>query len=256
MSMCKLFAAFALTLLLAACATPNAPTPPSASTATSKPQTPDDDAGMDRRLERAGQWVLARKSAEALPLLDEVIAHFERKYRNGAERAYSARSPAESLLYLLEASKAQPPTGARVYAATWGQAYFLKGYALVELRRLDDAKAALTSAIDLAPHNSQYRSERGQVYAYQRDWRTSLQEFRAARDAAEFTPPELKNRELTRALRGMAFAEVELQNLDEAEAIHKRVLQIDPNDAISLKELRYIRTLRARKNLSPGPTAI
>jgi tetratricopeptide (TPR) repeat protein len=255
MSMRKLFAAFALTLLLAACATRNAPTPPPASTASAKPQTPDSDAGMDRRLEQAGQLVQARKSAEALPVLDEVIAHFEKKYRNGAERAYSARSPAEGLLYLLEAGKAQPPIGARVYAATWGQAYFLKGYALVELLRLDDAKAALTSAIDLAPHNSQYRSERGQVYAYQRDWRTSLQEFRAARDAAEFTPPELKNRELTRALRGMAFAEIELQNLDEAEAIHKRVLQIDPNDAISLRELRYIRTLRARKNLS-SPKAI
>lgn len=107
----------------------------------------------------------------------------------------------------------------------------------------------------LAPHNSHYLSERAEVYASQKDWATSLREFRAALAAAEVTPPELKNRELTRALRGMAFAQIELQNLDEAEALHRRVLQIDPNDAISLRELQYIRTLRARKNLPPaGPS--
>ena len=48
----------------------------------------------------------------------------------------------------------------------------------------------------------------------------------------------------------MAFAQVELGNLDAAKALHERVLRIEPANPISLNELRYIRDLEAKRRPS------
>ncbi|KQU84770.1 hypothetical protein ASC78_09750 [Variovorax sp. Root318D1] len=199
----------------------------------------------DALVRRAAELVSSKKPTEALPLLDQAIAQYERAYRESGVLAYSARSAPETLLYALEGHKQN--IRAQVYGVEWGLAYFLKGFALIDLGRIPEAKAAYEAAIKLSPRNSQYLSERGHIHALERDWLGSLQAFDEALRAVELTPPALNTREKTRALRGMAFAQVELGNLNAAKALHERVLQIDPANRMSVNELQYIKDQLAKR---------
>lgn len=194
--------------------------------------------------------VTSKHSAQALPLLDQAIPVYERAYRRDDVLAYSARSMPETLFYALQGHEKN--TSARVYGAEWGLAYFLKGFALIDLQRVAEAKPAYEAAIALSPRNSQFLAERAHIHAIERDWTKSFIAFEKALEATEFSPSPVKNRETARALRGMAFAQVELGNLDAAKALHERVLQMDANDPISRKELIYIEGLKNRPSPSPA----
>ena len=239
-----------LLLALAAC-TSNPPTRDKAADAANAgvqtgPQAPDANAvaNANKLIRTASQHIVAKAPAKALPLLDEAIGYYEKTFRQPGADVYSARSSFESLMYVGEAAQGKKP--ARVYGEEWSAAYFYKGYALVDLQRVAEAKIAFDAAIKLAPRNAQYLAERGHIDALERNWPASLATFKKAADATEFSPADVKLKETTRAMRGIAFAQVELKDLDAAEATHRRVLQLDPSDAVSAKELKYIRGLRAR----------
>ncbi len=73
--------------------------------------------------------------------------------------------------------------------------------------------------------------------------------------SAEVSPPEVKTRELTRALRGTAYVDVELGRLDDAEALYVRCLALDPNDAKAAGELRYVRAQQSKRiSRPPAPS--
>jgi tetratricopeptide (TPR) repeat protein len=196
------------------------------------------------KLQTAIAAINAKASAKAIPSLDETIAYYEKANRQPGTRAYSARSPVEGLAYMMDASQAK--ITARTYTEEWGAAYYYKAYALIDLARVAEAKTALDAAIELAPRNARYLSERGHIDAVERNWPASLMTFKKALEACELSPADVKLQETTRALRGMAFAQVELKDLAGAEALHRRVLELDPADVVSRKELQYIQKLRAR----------
>lgn len=228
----KFFAAILLSLLLSACATkPNVPAPLPAAQA----KSPDAGTAL---IEQAAVFLAAKKPAQALPLADQAIAYYESTYRKSGVLVFSSRSLPESMLYAMEGAKAK--MSAQVYGIEWGLAYFLKGFALVDLHRIPEAKAAYDAAIRLSPNNSKYLSERAEIDAVERNWQKALEAFQKALDAADLSPPQLKTAETTRALRGMAFAQIELGNPAAAKALHERVLQLDPKNEKSLNELRYI----------------
>jgi Flp pilus assembly protein TadD len=62
--------------------------------------------------------------------------------------------------------------------------------------------------------------------------------------AEESVDQARKNGELGRALRGKGFVLVELGKLDEAEAMYRRCLAIDPADTKAANELRYVQSRR------------
>jgi tetratricopeptide (TPR) repeat protein len=240
----------AVVLALSACTAPvSLPQGPAGPVATQS-STPAQraDAEAIKLVQSAFAQIKAKEPAKALVLANDAISYFEESYRQAGTRAYSARTHSEGLVYVLESAQAK--TSAKSYAQAWGAAYYLKAYALIDLQRVPEAKVALDAAIDLAPRNAQYLAERGHIEALEHNWPASLATFQKALDAVEFSPPEVKLTETTRALRGLAFAKVELKDLDAAEALHKRVLQMDPTDVISPKEIQYIRGLRARSSAS------
>jgi Flp pilus assembly protein TadD len=53
-----------------------------------------------------------------------------------------------------------------------------------------------------------------------------------------------KTNDLTRAWRGQAYCLTERGKLDEAEAMYRQCLALDPKDSNALRELEYIRRLR------------
>ncbi|MHA7682610.1 tetratricopeptide repeat protein [Cupriavidus sp. PET2-C1] len=205
------------------------------------------DAEAARLLLEGSRLTKTGKLAEAIEDFDKVSAMYESAFRGSKARLFSARFQPEALLYLLEAANAKTP--ARVVSGNWAYAYYMKGYVLVELGRLADAKVSLQQAIDLAPHNSQFISELAGVYQREKDWSLAMKTFQAAEmQAREFSPPELKNAELSRAWRGQGYVYVEQHQFDEAEALYHKCLELDASDTKAANELRFIQAQRVKKD--------
>lgn len=223
---------------------PAAPAAPPQATAAPNPE----DAALGQQLMAAAQLLQLRQPERAITEhLDKIIAAYELRYQGQASRPYTGRSQMEGLMYLLEAaaSKQEPKQGAIIVPQTWSDAWYLKAYALIELRRAAEARSALEAALALAPRNSQYLGELGTWYLGQRNWPQALKIFEQAEAAAkEFSPPEVKNKELSRAWRGIAYVYVEQGRWDDAEKVYLQCLELDKNDRRAQNELNYVRTQR------------
>jgi tetratricopeptide (TPR) repeat protein len=176
--------------------------------------------------------------------LDPVIKQYEAKYSNETRKIYCARTPQESLLYQIKAVSENKKVLVIDYA--WAQAYYLKGYAEIDLGNLEEAKGYLNKAIALSPSNASYHSELAQVYQLQKKWPEAIASFENALEPALTTSPEtIKNIELLRAKRGIAYSLIELGKLEEAEQHLTECLTIDPNDEKSQDEIQYIKSLKS-----------
>jgi tetratricopeptide (TPR) repeat protein len=211
---------------------------------------PAEEAAQEQAMAQAQQLVIGGNLDEALALVDTVIGHYQAKYADPETRWYVARSSEEELAYLLRAAVAADKgeagafKQARALRVQWANAWYLKGYALVELKRLDEARAALEHAVALSPYNARFHSELAEVAKAERKWDAALAHFLAAEDAAAFSEKRYQVRDRTQALRGQAFAYVEMGKLDEAEKVLKRPLELDGNDARAKEELEYIEKVR------------
>jgi tetratricopeptide (TPR) repeat protein len=192
---------------------------------------------------------------------DRVIESFGNQYKNEKRTLYVAHSPEESLLYLVSAAAAGnegqvkgKSAGTVVIYGAWTDALVMKGYALFELRRPEDAKAALKRATELSPMYPPPWIELGAVYQEEKDWPATLDAFQHAEDGAEFLPDEASKKTLqARAWRGKAFVYTEQGKLDDSEALYKKCLALDPEDGSAKRELEYIKSLRARPVDTPPP---
>ncbi|MEO6968201.1 MAG: tetratricopeptide repeat protein [Rhodanobacteraceae bacterium] len=84
------------------------------------------------------------------------------------------------------------------------------------------------------------------TYEQRHDLAKALELYQQAEAATNFSPDDIKNIELGRALRGEGFALTDMHKLDEAEAKYQEALKIDPNDQKSKNELEYIREVREK----------
>jgi len=210
--------------------------------------TRDDDKAAAQILADGTRLVQSRKSSEAIEYFDKIITIYEERYKDEKTQFFCARSQLESLMYMLQVANAKTGS-AKVVSANWAYAYYLKAYALSELGRFSQAKQNLERALVFSPRNSQFLSELGNIYQQEKNWPQALQTFQLAEAAAkEFSPPESKNIELSRAWRGMGFVYVEQNRLDDAEKIYLRCLELDQNDSKATNELRYVRNLKAKQS--------
>ena len=172
-----------------------------------------------------------------------VVASCEELFANSETTYFASRDVTESVFYMLQSSVNEEP--AQVIAPTCADAYYLKGYAYVDLGDIAQAQVFVEKALELSPLNSQYRSELGQILQLQQDWSGALEAFELSAENAEtFSPEPIRVAELGRAMRGIGFNLIELGRLDEAEAKFQECLELDPNDVGAKQELEYIRTLR------------
>ncbi|MEA3035598.1 MAG: hypothetical protein QOH04_1363 [Sphingomonadales bacterium] len=230
-------ALIALLLALAAAQSP----PPQAA-----PPAPivalSDDQG---ELDRAVTLIHDGKPAEAIAVLDALNARNDRIYARETKQIYCARSAAEGILYAGMAAQQKKP--AVVTPQTYCYGIFLKGFALIDLHRSDEAKVYLERAVALAPNNSHFIGELAEWHKSRRNWSQARELFQRALGAAEFSPQDHKDFDKRRALRGLAFILVEDGKLDEAEALYRQCLSIDPNDESAKAELDYIAQQRGKK---------
>lgn len=213
--------------------------------------TTAEEATQRGTLTKAQQLIADGKVDDAIALIDQVLAYYTAKYPEGETRWYVSRTTAESLLYLADATLASNPGSSARRASSlmvaWADAYFLKGYALNEIHRPADAKAALERALYLSPENATYLIELAEAYKLERNWHEAFRLYQDAETAAKFSPPEQQLTDRSQAKRGQAFVLIELGKLDQAEKLLQACLALDGNDARAKKELDYIATLRAQK---------
>lgn len=211
--------------------------------------TTDEDARASQLVKMAWNLIQAKRPAEAMPYVDGVIAAYEARFKEtGATRLLAARTNEERDFYFtVMASKKQQ---AKMVPTTWPHALFVKGYALVELDRIGEARSMLERAVDLAPGNATYRAELAYTQLREKDFEAALKTYSLSAVAArEFSPPEKRNAELAGAWRGMGYIYVELNRLADAEEMYRKCLALDANDVKASSELRYVLNLRKSSSI-------
>jgi tetratricopeptide (TPR) repeat protein len=229
----------ALALLMASAAQPGA-------AAQHEGAAPASQADRDAaEIERATAFIKASKPDEAVAVLDALIAAQERTRKADPREAYCARSTQETILYSAMAAKAKKDAVILPESACYSM--FLKGFALIDLKRSDEARAWFERALAMAPSNSQFIGELGEWYKSRRDWNKAASLYAQAETASAFSPADSQTFDKTRALRGRAFVLVERGKLDEAEKLYRQCLTLDPEDTRSKQELQYIAEQRGKK---------
>lgn len=139
-------------------------------------------------------------------------------------------------------------------AADICSAYFVKGFALIDLGKRDEALPNFEMAVQMDPDNQHYLNELGEWYKAGRDWHKSLSIFTKASDTTDFSIAALEDKKQSaeilnamrcRSYRGIAFNHVELGNWKEARSAIDKCLKLIPDDPRSNQELQYIITQSA-----------
>jgi tetratricopeptide (TPR) repeat protein len=76
-----------------------------------------------------------------------------------------------------------------VVDGSWATAHFLKGFALVDLRRSDEALVQFDRAIALSPMNAHFLAERDEWYNSHKQWDKAFDDFQSASTYSEFADP-------------------------------------------------------------------
>jgi hypothetical protein len=203
--------------------------------------------GKDYTLLGEGRQVLQQGNPQraVTDYFDPVIDHHEAMYKGSKSRIYSAQNQVQVIIYA--ALPAGDKQSVEVLDTEWADAYLLKAYALTELKRIPEAQKALESAIALSPMNSQYLAELAYTYQAQKDCEKSIATYVQAASMAELASDDAtKTIDLTRAWRGQGYCLVEQGKLDEAEAMYRECLALDPKDNRAKGELEYVRGLRKK----------
>jgi len=202
------------------------------------------------RLIQAQKLIASGKQVEAIALIDQTLAYYEKKFPVGETRWYVARTTQETLFYMVQsaalADSGKSKKNASALTVAWANAYFLKGYAYVELNQANEAKSALKQALELSPQNARYLIELAEAAKLERNWDESFGYYKEAESASAFSPADEKASDLSHSKRGQAFVFIEQGKFDEAEKMLKECLKLDADDQRAKEELEYIQSLRKK----------
>jgi tetratricopeptide (TPR) repeat protein len=207
--------------------------------------TPQDAAAKAReaKLSEVVEAVSVQQAQKAVDLATPLLAEYERTYAGDTHTLFCDVEDYETAAY------AGLPGGknARIVEGGWCIALWAKGFALIDLDRLDAAVPFLERAVAMAPFHPHYLSELGYAYQTQKHWQLSYDHYARAAEWATRESGERQKKSLRRAWFGMAYDLIELGRLDEAEALFRKCLELVPNDQKVRDELDYIAEQRAKK---------
>lgn len=178
----------------------------------------------------------AGRQEQAVALFDRVIAALDHR-APGDGRARVCRSGRDGA-----GSSGQSPV---LVDGAVCDAYFGKGFALIDLGRGDLAEADLRRATEMAPDNAHFANEYAELYKSRRDWPEAYRLFARAWAVVDKAPRGPDAAVAARALRGMGFSEIGLGNYDRAEELFRQSLAFDPGSIAAKAELGHIARRKA-----------
>ncbi|WP_159978318.1 MULTISPECIES: lipopolysaccharide assembly protein LapB [unclassified Novosphingobium] len=195
-----------------------------------KPVKASFDAGA--RVEQGFNLIRRGKQAEAVKMFDQVIAHTDQQLYGDTRNR------------LCRAGEAAADSSLSVDPAVC-DAYFGKGFALIDMGRGDLAEAELRKASQMAPGNAHFANEYAELFKSRRDWQKSYDTFAQAWAVVDKATGGPDASVAARALRGMGFNKAQLGQYDEAQQLFTQSLQYDPKNEIALAELGNIARRKA-----------
>ena len=181
----------------------------------------------------------------ALKMVEPIIAAHDKIIADEKRQVYGARTQTETLVYLMMPGPNKE--GVIVMGPSWGAALYIKGYALIDLQRGDEARIFLERAVAMSPYNAQFIAELAEWHKARHEWEEALALFQRAQEASEVSPDNSKVGEKGRAMRGIGFVQIEQGKLSEAESTFNKCLELDPGDERAKGELSYIVQQRAKQ---------
>lgn len=140
--------------------------------------TPDDADSI--AIGEAMDALRAKDFGQTVAKAQEIIGRFEAG--RSPDTAYvCASGPGDTLTQLVSAAAAANEGSSKGAATTVAlspnvcDAYFLKGFALIDLGRRDEARPYLEAAVAMDPDNNHYANELGEWYKTGRQWEKSLE---------------------------------------------------------------------------------
>lgn len=187
---------------------------------------------------RAVAASLKGDDASAWALLKDALAFCDQQQGTPERRVFSVHNDAEAQEY----RDAAPGVTTTFVDQACPAAYKAAGFLAVRANDADAALRYLDRAQALAPHWAEPLAERAYLVGKLGDRARSLQLYRDALAIAERYPSSAYLKPLI--LRGIGFALIELDQLDEAQKAFEASLQLDPGNELAQHELRYIERVR------------
>lgn len=220
---------------------------PALATAQSSPPSVDvQDSvqkGVPSAIRQAIAALEAKQPTEALKLADPLATELE-KALSGDAQVRCVDSTEGLLMETFLATASKGTTSFVAYDLC--TAAFIKGFALIDLGKRREAQPHLERAATSAPDNPQFLGELAEWYKMEKNWPRAGALFTKAAEAAQDNAGE-NGFWLRRAWRGLGFVKIETGDLDGAEALFKKCLEMDANDAGAKNELAYIAQERQRR---------
>jgi tetratricopeptide (TPR) repeat protein len=198
------------------------------------------------KLGKALAAINSNKPADAIAILDPLLADYEKLYAAEKGRIFCAHNPKQTILYASDADAAG--MGSTVLGPDWCTALWARGFALIDLKQVDAAIPFLKRAVALSPAHAHYLSELAYAYQVQRKWQLSYDIFQRAAAGAMLEEDEQRKKSLRRAWFGMGYDLIELGRLEEAEKMLSLCLELTPDDQKIRNELQYVRDQRKKKS--------
>lgn len=212
---------------------------------TALPSVQKEQASNEAALAAAIEDMHAGRHDAAIARLDPLIADYERAHASEKRMIFCAGNMEETLAYMMIGAAAKK--SAVAIAPSWCSALFVKGFVLVDAKRLAEGKSFNERAIAMRPGNAHYLNELAYVLQTEKQWQASYDTYAKALSFVGLSDEDLQAAQKGRALRGMGFDAIELGRWDEAEAKFKEALALDPNDAKAKSELQYIAEQRRKR---------
>lgn len=221
-------------------------------TAHAEPMSPE--AAREAVSKAVGQ-IRKQNPSGVLPLVEPVIAALQEQQKvqvsqcadDMTQTIMLSALQAAAMKKQTEETPGSKPQSAAVIDSAFCLAPFLKGFALIDLQRWDDAEPMLRLASESAPLNAQYRNEYAEWFKAMKQWQKAHDVFAEAYDLGQWESDEgARKFNQARALRGMGFTEIEMGDLDKAEESFRKSLELIPNHEGAKSELQYIANLRKK----------